>query len=479
MSEPQSEQSPAVDESNIDRALVWRLAFIVAMGGLLFGYDFMVIGGTTIFYERYFDLVGHSGLLGFSVAAAPIGCILGAAFSMIYADRFGRKRLLIWAALLFLVSAAGTALAWDFTSFIVFRMIGGAGIGLAANQSPMYIAEIAPSSYRGKVVTTNQLTIMVGIVVSQIVNLLIQQHGASIEVASGVMTWNETLGWRLMFGAELIPAIAFLGLMFTVPRSPRWLLKQGFEEEAHRVLSSIGGEKYAAGEVAEISSTISEEETARTKVRDLLEPRLMKIILLGMFLALTQQWSGLNSVFAYSHQIFRDAGIDVSGVMLSLVFQGVTMLLFCVVAMFIVDHVGRKKLMLIGALGIAIVHLLIGFTFHFEVTGLAAVVLVMVAIALYATTLAPIVWVLLSELFPNRIRGTAMGISVVSLWIGYLILIQTFPMMQETMGTAGTFWSYSAFLLVAFFVLLFFLPETKGKSLEQIERELIGPRSDE
>jgi len=477
VSEPQSAQAPVIDESQINGVFVWKIAFIAAMGGLLFGYDFMVIGGTTIFYEKFFDLVGRPELLGFSVASAPIGCILGAAFSMIFADRFGRKNLLIWAAILFAVSATGTALAWSFTWFNVFRVIGGAGIGLAANQSPMYIAETAPTSYRGKVVTTNQFTIMIGIVVSQIVNLFIQRYGAGIEAAEGALTWNETMGWRLMFGAELIPAIAFFVLMFTVPCSPRWLVKRGRKDEAHKVLTAIGGTEYATKELDDISSTISREEVARTNVRDLFDPRLVKIVLLGMFLALTQQWSGLNSVFAYSHQIFRDAGIDVSGVMLSLVFQGVTMLVFCVVAMFIVDHVGRKKLMLIGALGISIVHLLIGFTFHYGITGITAVILVMVAIALYAMTLAPVVWVLLSELFPNRIRGVAMGISVVSLWIGYLILIQTFPLMQEHMGTAKTFWSYSGFLIVAFFVILCFLPETKGKSLEQIEREVVGYES--
>jgi len=227
-------------------------------------------------------------------------------------------------------------------------------------------------------------------------------------------------------------------------------------------------------EVADISSTISQEEVARTNVRDLLNPKLAKVILLGMFLAITQQWSGLNSVFGYSHQIFRDAGIDVSGVMVSLVIQGATMLVFCVVAMFIVDHVGRKKMMLIGTLGISIIHLLFGLTFHLQITGITAVVLVMVAIALYATTLAPVVWVLLSELFPNKIRGVAMGISVVSLWVGCLILMQTFPLMQKHMGTAHTFWVYSAFLFVAFIVLLIALPETKGKSLEQIERDVMG-----
>jgi MFS family permease len=226
--------------------------------------------------------------------------------------------------------------------------------------------------------------------------------------------------------------------------------------------------------VADIASTISSEEVARVNVRELFEPKLFKIILLGMFLALVQQWSGLNSVFAYSHQIFKDAGIGVSGTMLSLVFQGLTMLVFCIVAMFVVDRAGRKALMLLGTLGISLIHLLIGLSFHYQKTGIVVVILVLLAIAVYAMTLAPIVWVLLSELFPNRVRGVALGISVVTLWVGYLILTYTFPIMREHIGIAKTFWMYSAFLFVAFLVLFVALPETKGKSLEQIERDILG-----
>lgn len=475
MNEPLKVPGPGpIDESHINKVFIWKIAFIAAMGGLLFGYDFMVIGGATIFYEKYFGLTGRPDLLGFSVASAPIGCILGAMFSMFFADRFGRKRLLLLSAVLFGASAGLTALSWSFTAFNIARLIGGLGIGLAANLSPMYIAEISPAHYRGKVVTTNQFTIMIGIVVSQVVNLLIERHGASLITESGALSWNEAFGWRWMFGAEFFPAIAFFLLMFMVPESPRWLVKRGRNEEAWKVLARVGGEQYAHAEVADIASTISGDEVARTNIRDLLEPRLVKVIMLGILLAVTQQWSGLNSVFAYSHQIFRDAGIGVSGTMLSLVFQGITMMVFCVVAMFVVDWLGRKALMLIGALGIAVVHLLIGLCFHYQVQGILVVCLVMVAIALYATTLAPIVWVLLSEIFPNRIRGVALGISVVSLWTAYLILTYTFPIMQDGLGTAKTFWIYAAYLIVAFLIMLFALPETKGKTLEQIERELVG-----
>ena len=473
MNEQNTIENPVIDESHINKVFIWKVAFIAAMGGLLFGYDFMVIGGTTTFYEKFFNL--NAKTLGLSVGAAPIGCIIGAAMSMLLSDRFGRKKLLFVSALLFLISAVGTAIVSDFNLFMLMRLIGGMGIGLAAAMAPIYIAEISPSSYRGKVVTTNQFTIMIGIVVSQVVNLFIQQHGEKViaTASTTAMTWNETMGWRWMFGAEAIPAVGFLILILFVPYSPRWLVKRGRNDEAEEILKKVGGDAYAKTEVADIASTISNEEVAKINFNDLLNPKLMKIILLGMFLAVVQQWSGLNSIFAYSHQIFTDAGFSISGAMMSLVFQGLTMMIFCIVAMFIVDKVGRKSLMLFGALGIGIIHVIMGLSFKYNFGGVAIVILVMAAIAIYAATLAPVVWVLLAELFPNRIRGVAMGISVMALWVAYFILTTTFPIMREQLGMPITFWSYAAFLFIAFIVMKIFLPETKGKSLEQIERELV------
>ncbi len=476
MNEQNLNENPVIDESHINKVFLWKVAFIAAMGGLLFGYDFMVIGGTTTFYQEFFGL--NASQLGDSVGAAPIGCIIGAAMSMVLGDKFGRKKLLFVSALLFLISAVGTALVSDFKLFMLMRLIGGMGIGLAAAMAPIYIAEMAPSSYRGKIVTTNQFTIMIGIVISQIVNYFIQQHGEKVAegtavAASTAMTWNETMGWRLMFGAEAIPAVGFMILILFVPFSPRWLVKRGRNEEAEEILKKVGGEAYAKTEVADIASTISEEEVAKINFKEILQPKLIKIILLGMFLAVVQQWSGLNSVFAYSHQIFTKAGFSISGAMMSLVFQGLTMMIFCIVAMFIVDKIGRKKLMLFGALGIGIIHVIIGLSFQFEFGGISIVVLVMAAIAFYAATLAPVVWVLLAELFPNRLRGVAMGISVMALWVAYYILTKTFPIMIEKLGMPITFWTYAAFLFIAFVVMKIYLPETKGKSLEQIERELV------
>ncbi len=478
MNEQNLVQNPVIDESHINKFFLWKVAFIAAMGGLLFGYDFMVIGGTTSFYYKFFNIMENPWLKGLSTGAAPIGCIIGAGMSMLLGDKFGRKKLLFVSAILFLVSAIGTALVSNYWMFNIMRLIGGGGIGLAAAMAPIYIAEMAPSSYRGKIVTTNQFTIMIGIVVSQIVNYFIQQHGEKVAettavAASIAMTWNETMGWRLMFGAEAIPAVGFMILILFVPFSPRWLVKRGRNDEAEEILKKVGGNEYAKTEVADIASTISEEEIARINFKDLLEPKLLKIICLGMFLAVVQQWSGLNSIFAYSHQIFKEAGYDISGAMLSLVYQGVTMMVFCVVAMFVVDKIGRKKLMLFGALGICIIHVAMGFIFKHNIGGLPVVILVMAAIAIYAATLAPVVWVLLAELFPNRLRSVAMGISVMALWVAYFILIFTFPIMSEGLGMPITFWTYAAFLFIAFVIMKLYLPETKGKSLEQIERELV------
>ncbi len=480
MKEENSSKSVAIDESHINGAMVWKIAFIAAMGGLLFGYDIMVIGGTTAFYEHFFGIDGNAVLKGLAVGSAPIGCVLGSVFSMLFADRFGRKKLLIWSAALFLVSAIGTAFSRDMASldvfvvFNIFRLIGGTGIGLAGNVAPMYIAEISPTSYRGRVVTTNQLTIMIGMVLAQVANLVIARHGSASElVSAGGFNWNEMFGWRWMFGLEAIPAFAFLVLAFAVPRSPRWLIKKGLKEEAHGVLSRIGGEAYADQEVADISSTISDEETAVVNYREIFEPKIFKIVLLGMFLAMVQQWAGLNSIFNFSHAIFKDAGLDVSMAMVSIVSQGVTMLIFCIIAMFIVDKVGRKSLMLWGSFGIALIHFLIGHSFHSGKGGIGVVILMVAAIAIYALTLAPVMWVLLSEIFPNRVRGVALGISVTTLWVSNFVVAQTFPLMREAWGTSGTFWFYGGFLLVAGIIFQFTLPETKGKSLEQIERDLL------
>ncbi len=524
---------------------LWLACVVAAMGGLLFGYDWVVIGGAKLFYEPFFGTYNKPLLQALAMSSALVGCLCGALISGALSDRFGRKRLLILSGFMFTFSAVGTGLAWSFAWFNIFRWIGGVGIGLASNLSPMYIAEISPAHMRGRFVSINQLTIVVGILAAQIVNLLIAQQAptadqlrllvssddtvkavygddvdiqtareearvvidedvfASVRVKfpdltlvkvdrddkeakekkdaedTAVMaayilpTWNGQHGWRWMFAAETVPACLFFLLMFFVPESPRWLAKYGRDQEALRTLTRIGGQDHATAEMAEIKNTLASQEIARVDFRDLVEPRLLKIIGLGVFLAVFQQWCGINVIFNYAQEVFQAAGYGVSDVMLNIVITGVVNLAFTFVAIFTVDRVGRRILMLIGAGGLAGIYAILGAGYYQQSTGVHMLILVVLAIACYAMSLAPITWVVISEIFPNRIRGAAMSIAVFSLWVGCTALTFTFPFLKRTLGAHGAFWLYGAICVVGFVVIYRKLPETKGKSLETIERELV------
>jgi len=458
-------------------AFIWLICLVAAMGGLLFGYDWVVVGGAKMFYEAYFNLESES-LQGWGASSALIGCLMGAILSGVLSDRFGRKRLLICAGLLFSVSAIGTAMAWTFSWYTLFRIIGGVGIGLASNLSPMYIAEISPARLRGRFVSINQLTIVIGVLLAQVVNWLISLYDpADLPLdptfAQILATWNGQTGWRWMFAAEAVPALAFFGLMFFVPESPRWLIKNGKKALAESILSRVGGLEYARAEIMDIQQTLAAEEIARVNFRDLLEPRLLKVILIGVTLAVYQQWCGINVIFYYAEDIFQAAGYNVKGVMLNIVITGVVMLFFTFVAIGTVDKFGRKILMLIGSAGLTATYVLLGLSFHLNKTGFLVVFLTVTAIAFYSFSLAPIVWVLLSEIFPNRIRGAAMSIAVFSLWVGCFTLSYSFPTLNRSLGSARTFWLYGLICVAGFTFVLLVLPETKGKSLEDIERELV------
>jgi len=455
-------------------AFIWLICLVAAMGGLLFGYDWVVIGGAKPFYEPFFGISGHDFYQGLAMSSALVGCIVGAAVSGALTDRFGRKRLLIAAGALFTLSAVGTALAWDFTSFNVFRWLGGVGIGLASNLSPMYIAEISPAATRGRFVSINQLTIVIGILAAQIVNWLIAQSvpdDATLEAIR--QSWNGQVGWRWMFGAETVPAFLFFLLMWFVPESPRWLVKYGRDEQARRILARVGGDAYAAAEVADIKDTLASQEIAQVHFRDLLEPRLLKILALGVFLAVFQQWCGINVIFNYAQEVFVAAGYGVSGIMFNIVITGIVNLLFTFVAIFTVDRFGRRGLMLIGAGGLAVIYAILGSGYFAESRGVHMLVLVVSAIACYAMTLAPVTWVIISEIFPNRIRGAAVAVAVIGLWVACTVLTFTFPYLKNHLGAHGAFWLYGAICVVGFVVIFLRLPETKEKSLEQIERELV------
>ena len=412
----------------MSRARLMMICLVAAMGGLLFGYDWVVIGGAKPFYEPFFGLDDPSKAweAGFAMSSAVLGCIGGAVGLGWLPDRFGRKPSLILSAVLFTVSAIWTAFAGGYASFVAARILGGLGIGLASNVSPVYIAEVSPPESRGRLVSVNQLTIVLGIIFAQLANYIVFRMAPS------------DVSWRNMFGAEAVPAALFLVLAFFIPESPRWRATQ--VELAPRSLAN---------------ATLGERASSP----------FIGVLALGVFLAAFQQWCGINVVFNYAEEIFKAAGYDVSGVMFNQVITGVVNCVFTVAAMCLVDRWGRRPLMLLGAGGLAVLYSILGGCYYFEVKGIAVLVVVMAAIACYAMTLAPITWVVLSEMFPDRVRGTAMAVAVASLWTSCFGLTLTFKPINVALGAAGTFWLYAAICVVGFFVVARFLRETKGRAL--------------
>ncbi|HVU27212.1 MAG TPA: sugar porter family MFS transporter [Verrucomicrobiae bacterium] len=452
---------------------VWLISIVAAMGGLLFGWDWVVIGGAKPFFQRYFELTSEAQI-GWANSCALIGCLIGALCAGALSDKFGRKKLLIISALLFAVTSLGNALAGNFDIFIAWRICGGVAIGLASNLSPMYIAEVAPAQMRGKLVAINQLTVVIGILLAQIINWSLVRHlpqGATDDFIRN--SWFGQQGWRWMFGLTAAPAILFFLGMLCVPESPRWLAKNGKSDFARKILAKIGGENYANAATEEIQSTLASEEIQRVRFSDLLDRKMFKVMTLGVVLAVFQQWCGINVIFNYAEEIFRAAGYDISTVLKNIAWTGSVNLVFTLVALGIVDRGGRRPLMLFGSAALTIIYLVLGFCYHDAVKGLPMLLLVLAAIGSYAMSLAPVTWVVISEIFPNRIRGAAMAVAVSSLWIACFILTYTFPILNAKLDSAGTFWLYAAICAAGFIFVFFKLPETKGKSLEQIERELV------
>ena len=452
---------------------VWLISSVAAMGGLLFGWDWVVIGGAKPFFQRYFDLTSEAQI-GWANSCALIGCLFGSLAAGALSDKFGRKRLLILAAVIFAVTSLGNALAHNFTVFIAWRMLGGVAIGLASGLSPMYIAEVAPAQIRGKLVSINQLTIVIGILLAQFINWYLVRNlpaGASDEFIKN--SWFGQHGWRWMFGLTAVPSLLFLLGMLLVPESPRWLAKNGRAEAAKAVLTKIGGENYANAAVAEIRSTLAGEKIQRVRFADLLEPKMRKVLMLGVVLAVFQQWCGINSIFNYAEEIFRAAGYDISTVLKNIAWTGSVNMMFTFVALGTVDRAGRRPLMLFGAAGLAVIYTAMGFCYANHVQGLPVLLLVLAAIGCYAMSLAPVTWVIISEIFPNRIRGAAMSVAVTALWIACFILTYTFPILNAKLGPAGTFWLYAAICGAGFIYIFVKLPETKNKSLEQLEKDLV------
>jgi sugar porter (SP) family MFS transporter len=454
---------------------VWLLTTVAALGGLLFGYDFVVIGGAKPFYEKFFGLTSEQQI-GWANSCALLGCLLGSLVAGAATDRFGRKKLLIASAVLFAVSSVLTGWASTFTAFVVWRIAGGVAIGIASNVSPVYIAEISPAPWRGRLVSMNQLTIVVGILAAQIVNWRIAESvpaGATAEMIR--QSWNGQFGWRWMFTAVAAPSlIFFIGALF-VPESPRWLAMRGQRDRARRTLARIGGEDYAERALADVRATV-EPHAQEGRWAELLAPGMLKVLGIGVFLAVLQQWSGINVIFNYAEEIYRNAGYGVSDILFNIVITGSINLVFTLVALGFVDRVGRRSLMLAGCAGVAVCHFLLGLSYYFGLKGLPVLVCTLAILACFAMSLGPVTWVILSEMFPNRIRGAAVSVSVSALWIACFVLTFTFPALNAALGPAGTFWLYSGICIIGFLFVLWRVPETKGKTLEQIEREYAGEK---
>jgi SP family sugar porter-like MFS transporter len=452
-------------------AYLWMAASAGALGGLLFGYDWVVIGGAKPFYERYFQLDSPS-IEGWAMSCALIGCLVGAVSSGGLSNRFGRKRLLTLAALIFAVSSLGTGLAVHFTVFVTWRMLGGYAIGLASGISPMYIAEISPPHLRGRLVSLNQLAIVSGILLAQIVNWLLARPVPPGATAQEILlSWNGQWGWRWMFAVTAIPSVLFLAATLPVPESPRWLAAQGRNQQAFKVLERLGGRDYAK-QVLQDFATASQAQPQRSVFAELSSPGMAKVLLLGVVLAVLQQWCGINVIFNYAQEIFAAAGYQVSDILFNIVVTGAVNVVFTLIALAAIDRYGRRFLLLTGVSGLVVIYAVLGALYRLHLQGKPMLVLVLAAIACYAMSLAPATWVVISEIFPNRIRSSAMSIAITALWTACFLLTYTFPLLNAALGAAGTFWTYAAICLAGLVFLYLRLPETKGRTLEEIDANL-------
>jgi SP family xylose:H+ symportor-like MFS transporter len=442
-----------------NKIYILRLAITAALGGLLFGYDIAVISGTIPFITRVFEL--NDWWKGFVVSSLYLGCMIGAALAGRMSERYGRKKMLIASAVMFAITSVGSGLANHLLSFFIYRLIGGLGVGAAAMLSPMYIAEITPARIRGRYVAINQFTIVIGIQAAYFVNYLLLPVGEN--------------AWRWMFIAEAVPSILFFLSMFLVPETPRWLSKSGQNNKAEQVLNKIGNSEFAKKTITDIRMTLDSETKGEMKM--LFTKSMRLVLIIGIVLAFFQQWSGINVIFFYAPDIFAQTGAGIESQLFQTVIIGAMNVLFTLLAMWLVEKLGRKKLLLISSAGMAAGYIIIGILFFTNhLSGYILLIFALITVASYSTGLAPVTWVVLSEIFPNRVRGEGMAIATLSLWIGTFTLTLTFPALMANLKGSFTFWLYAAICVLGFIFILLTLPETKGKTLEELEQFLVKPK---
>nr|WP_212979475.1 sugar porter family MFS transporter [Paenibacillus azoreducens] len=441
----------------VSMKFVTLVSIVAALGGLLFGFDTAVVSGAVGFMKERFDLSEFQ--VGWAVSSLIIGCIVGAISSGVISEKFGRKKTLIAAAILFIIGSFGSAIPDTFSGFIIARMIGGIGIGITSTLCPLYNAEIAPAKYRGRLVALNQLATVTGIFLVYFVNMWIADLGDH--------AWDVSTAWRWMFGFGVIPGVLFLALLFLVPESPRWLIKQGRAAESLPILLRIHGEELARQEVLDIKESFKEENGS---IRQLFSPALRLALIVGVGLAILQQVTGINAVMYYAPEIFKQTGAGTNSALMQTIFVGLINFLFTILAIWLIDKVGRKVLLLVGSAAMAICLAVIGIAFHTgHTSGPLVLIFILIYVAAFAVSLGPVVWVVMSEIFPNRIRGKATAIASMALWAADYLVSQAFPPMLASAGPAITFWSFGLMALITFIFTWRVIPETKGKSLEEME----------
>jgi sugar porter (SP) family MFS transporter len=434
------------------KAYILFVTVIAAIGGLLFGFDTAIVAGATRYLKDQFALTSLQE--GWAVSVVLIGCMFGAGLAGSISDRIGRKRFMLVSAVLFFASALGCALPQNIFQFVIFRFIGGLGIGSASILAPLFIAEVSPARVRGALVSVNQMAIVTGILLAYFVNWAFAGAGPS--------------NWRWMFGMGALPSVVFFLLLLVVPESPRWLVKQNRDEEALAVLSRVSAPVEAAAEVRSIRETLLLEKGS---LAELFRPGFRRAIFIAVVLAVLQQITGINAILYYAPRIFERAGFERISAIGQSTIVGFVNMLFTVVAILLVDKVGRKPLLLIAAAGMGVSQLLLGAAFKIEnISGSAILALILLYIAFFAMAMGPIVWVVLSEIFPTRMRGSAMAIATVALWIADFAVTLSFPVIADRLNESTAFWFYALMCAVDFLFMLFLLPETKGQTLEEIER---------
>lgn len=435
------------------------ISLVTALGGLLFGFDISVISGTIPFLQDVFGL--NETMKGWVVSSALIGCILGASYAGRLGDIFGRKKVLFVVSVLFGISAIGSGVANSITAFVFYRILGGLAVGGASVLAPVYIAEVSPAHLRGRMVSLNQLTIVLGISMAYFSNYFLLGIGEN--------------AWRWMFAAEAVPSLFFFFALFIVPESPRWLVARNEVTKARYVLERVAGIDFANFELDEIKTSLAGNEKRGT-LKDVFKKKYSLILFFGIFLAVFQQWSGINVIFFYAPDIFAKANLGVDAALFQTTLIGLMNVVFTILAMQVIDKMGRKKLMLIGAAGMVICYLVIGYLFQTGRTDdWMLLTFIIITPAFFAFGLGPTVWVVLSEIFPNRIRGAAMSVATFALWVASYILTLTFPVFVEMFSAAVTFWIYGVICVIGFAVIYKMLPETKGVSLEKLEKMLVKP----